>query len=213
MFQSEFRTSSRFSFIVQLNLVNEDYSSNFTEVTMKNCFFRVTLAATLLLIGLPSAASAQPGTPCSTEILSGTYAFTISGQIFHPDGTVDNRQGVAITHFYGWGGLSQNDFVVSTINGKSAPVPGVKDPTTGFNTAETGTYQVNPDCTGNMEIDFPAPPGETGAVIKLMFVLSDNGNSIHTVVSSLTPPGASAPVAASIRSEGRKITVYSGGQF
>ena len=44
-----------------------------------------------------------------------------------------------------------------------------------------------------------------GAIIKVMFVLSDHGRSIHTIVFSLTPPGAPAPVPVLIRSEGHKL--------
>ena len=44
-----------------------------------------------------------------------------------------------------------------------------------------------------------------GAVIKVHFVLSNFGRSVHTVVTSLTPPGAPGPVPALISSEGRKV--------
>jgi hypothetical protein len=75
-----------------------------------------------------------------------------------------------------------------------------------FRAGETGTYDVNSDCTGTAEIDFPPPPGVTsGAMIKLIFVLSNHGGTIHTVVTSLTPPGAPSPVPAVIHSDGWKL--------
>lgn len=44
-----------------------------------------------------------------------------------------------------------------------------------------------------------------GAIIVVKFLLSDHGRAIHTVVTSLTPPGASEAVPALIRSEGHKL--------
>jgi hypothetical protein len=102
------------------------------------------------------------------------------------------NDGVAMTTFDGIGGLTQVDWVMR--NGVADPPPGP-----GFHGNETGTYTVNPDCTGNAEIDFPIPPGGTsGAVITLKFVLGDHGRVIHTIVTSLrppnTPPGTTVPV-------------------
>lgn len=89
--------------------------------------------------------------------------------------------------------------------------PPPTDSVTGFHNQETGKYTVNQDCTGNFEIDNPATidpkTGATvsGAIIKVMFVLSDHGRGIHTIVYSLTPPGAPAPVPALIRSDGHEL--------
>jgi hypothetical protein len=102
------------------------------------------------------------------------------------------------------------DFVLSSPN--AGPPPGVSptDPVTGFHNEETGSYTVNADCTGHFEIDFPlltTPSGTTGkgAIIQVKFVLSNHGRSIHTIVTSLTPPGAPGPVPALLRSEGHKL--------
>ena len=80
------------------------------------------------------------------------------------------------------------------------PVPSPDtDPVSGFHTNETGTYTVNPDCTGNAAINFP-----NGTVIKLMFVVNGSGASVHTVVTSLTLPNGTSPGTPIIRSDGRK---------
>lgn len=126
---------------------------------------------------------------CSNSTLTGNYASTVSGQLFHADGTVETRQGLVMAHFFGDGNFTQKDFVLNTVNGHTSPTPGPVDQT-GFQIDESGTYQVNADCTGSLEIHFAPPPvpGATGAVIKLFFVLGSQGNALRTVVVSVTPP-------------------------
>jgi len=158
----------------------------------------------LAVTTLPGAALAQStdDNSCTNAALSGDYAFRITGNLLPPGGAPVAREGVAMAHFDGQGGLSQVDFIMS--NG--VPVAGPADPLTGFHTGETGWYKVNPDCTGRAEIRFPTPPGlESGAVIDLMFVLSADGRAIHTIVSRLLPPGSTTPVPASIHSDGEKL--------
>ena len=106
-----------------------------------------------------------------------------------------------MTHFDGRGGLTQVDFIVAN-PAPVAPLPPT-DPVTGFHTDETGTYQVFSDCTGKFEIDMPPHPG--GAVIKAMLVIANHGRTIHTIVSSLTPPGAAEPVHSAIHSDAEKV--------
>jgi hypothetical protein len=168
------------------------------------------LAASITLLALSGAARAQSddNDGCSNSTLKGDYAFTVSGQIFSPDGTSTLINAVAITNFdgktdaHGKGGLTQVDFVVNT-----PPVPvGVEptDPLTGFRTQESGTYQVFPDCTGQATINFPPHPG--GLVIQLAMVLSSEGRKIHAVVSALTPPGAPGPIpGVAVHSDAEKI--------
>jgi hypothetical protein len=161
--------------------------------------FLAALALTALISGTALAQSIDSG--CTTNTLSGEYAFRVAGQIYGPGGVVaQQRDGVALTHFDGAGHLTQVDWVMS--NG--SPLPGPTDKA-GFHTFETGTYTVNSDCTGAAEINFPAPPGSTGAVINLMFVLSNHARTIHTIVSQLIPPGSTTPVPVSIHSDGEKL--------
>lgn len=165
----------------------------------------VTVATTLPL----SARAGDDGAGCSNQTLRGAYAFVVSGRVFTALGTV-LRQGVAKTDFDGAGNLTQQDFLIQTLpSGVSSPVPTPPsdiDVTTGFHINETGTYVVNPDCTGEAVIHFPAPAGVTGAIIHLMFVLADGGRTIHTVVSTLTPPSNQPPIlGASIYSNGWRI--------
>jgi hypothetical protein len=163
----------------------------------------LTVAVLSLALG-GVALGATDNDTCSNATLTGNYAFTILGEELIPNGTTSFTKGVALTNFDGAGKLTQQDFIVT--DGKPTPANG--NSTTGFHfaTGQTGTYKVNPDCTGSAEIDFnvPVPSGSKG-VLKLMFVLSNHGRSIHAVVAEFTPPGATAPVLGTTRSDGFKV--------
>ena len=163
---------------------------------MKTRCWRMWFGMAILVIGMPLSARALDLDGCSNLTLRGDYNFTISGQIFHPDGTVDARAGVAIAHFHGDGTFDQDDFVMSSFLHGPVPSPDT-DPATGFHTNETGSYTVNPDCTGKGAINF-----HNGIVITLMFVVSRSGDTIHTVVSSVTMPNGMSPGTPVIRSDG-----------
>jgi|HubBroStandDraft_6_1064221.scaffolds.fasta_scaffold197422_2 hypothetical protein len=178
---------------------------------MKSFLFKAALALAVAPLALCGSAKAQDNDGCTDSTLKGDYAFTISGQIFLPNGTVVQREGIAMAHFDGAGTLSQVDLVLSSPN--APPPPGVSptDPVTGFHNDETGTYTVHKDCTGTFTINFPPLTDPMtgkmtpGAIIVASFVLSDHGRSIHVIVTSLTPPGAPKPVPVLIRSEGHKL--------
>ena len=71
---------------------------------------------------------------------------------------------------------------------------------------ETGTYQVNSNCTGSMEIhlNVPMTPPPHG-LIEILFVISDGGRHIHEVVSEFTPPGLTAPVPTQTSADDWKV--------
>lgn len=105
------------------------------------------------------------GPECSDHTLRGDYAFAIDGTILSAPSPLLLR-GVAMTHFDGHGNLSQVDFV--TLNG----VAGGPD----WRPA-TGTYEINPDCTGKAQIiPAGAPP------LNLRLVVGDRGRQVWTVV-------------------------------
>ena len=177
---------------------------------MKTLLWKGTLTTAVTLLALTSSARGQDNGGCTDATLKGDYAFTVSGQIFMPNGVVVQRDGVAMTHFDGARHLAQVDFVLSSPNAAPPPGPIPTDSVTGFHNMETGSYAVNSDCTGHFEIINPSitlPSGVTinGAKIDVMFVLSNHGRTIHTIVTSLTPPGAPGPVPALIHSEGYKL--------
>ena len=103
---------------------------------------------------------------CSNRTLRGDYGFDIGGQVLAgPRAGI--LRGVAMTSFDGHGNLSQVDF--ATFNG----VPGWPDwrPV-------TGTYALNPDCTGTAEL----VPNDGSPTLHLRLVVVDRGRQIRTIV-------------------------------
>jgi hypothetical protein len=122
----------------------------------------------LLLLTLALAASSTlmaHASACSNLTIRGTYAFTLHGQIFLPDGSTLLIDGIAKQTFDGSGNFTQVDAVAD--NGNLAPGwrPG------------SGTYSVNPDCTGAMTIVVPGLPD-----LHVQFIVSQSGNTIRQVV-------------------------------
>jgi hypothetical protein len=105
---------------------------------------------------------------CSNRTLRGDYGFSIDGQILGGPSPILIR-GVAMTSFDGHGNLRMIDFV--TLNG----VPASPD----WRPA-TGTYDLNPNCTGTAEFDF----GGGNPILRLRLVVADRGREIRTVVES-----------------------------
>jgi hypothetical protein len=177
--------------------------------------FWTSAAIRLSISGLLSAvfaahAFAVPAAPaCSDTSLQGAYASAVGGQLFHADGSVETRQGLVMSRFDGHGNFTQTDFVLNTLNGWTSPTPGPIDPQTGFQSHESGTYHVNPDCTGSMEIHFAPPPvpGATGAVIKLFLVIGSQDNALRMVVISVIPPSVIPNDISgfTLHSEGSKV--------
>lgn len=105
---------------------------------------------------------------CRNSTIRGNFAFAVDGLIFPPGGAPTiNVRAVAMTTFDGKGGLFQVDH--ATFNGVPA--------WSGWRPA-TGSYSINPDCTGTAEI---VPTGG-GPTLQLHLVVSDEGRRIDTVV-------------------------------
>jgi hypothetical protein len=175
---------------------------------MKISAHKVFLSSAVVLLALGGTAWAGDNHGCSDATLYGDYAFTVSGQIFLPNGTSILRDGVALTHFDGAGHLTQVDSVLSSPN--ATVVPGAPvDSETGFHDNETGTYTVHGDCTGTFEVLFPPNVSASGTVpgakLTVLFVLGNHGRDIYTIVTAITPPGAPGPVPALIHSDGHKL--------
>ena len=158
---------------------------------MKTCLWKGILAAAIALPALSGAAWAQStdNDGCTNATLLGDYAFTAhndvlgivtSGPTSHVFPTPIPFDSVAMTKFDGKGGLTQVDFVVR--NGVPIDGPGK------FNfDAQTGSYAVNTDCTGNFDFD------TNGVVLHVNFVLANQGREIRTVFrEEVLPDGFAA---------------------
>lgn len=147
-------------------------------------------AVSLLFCGLSGGVFAQ-GNGCNNGTITGTYIFTVTGQILAPAAAAGPVSGVALTIFDGGGGLTQVDHVVH--NG----VTPVEDWRPG-----TGTYQVNANCTGTFTFyPMPTVAADTSPAITVYFVIGLGGKQINTVVSGSpnTPPFMAALISTGTR--------------
>src|SRR5258708_22163999 len=121
------------------------------------------LLALALVVSSPLMSDASA---CSNSTIEGTYAFTIHGTVFLPGGAppllVD---GLAKPSFDGNGNITQLDAVA--VNGNVAP---------GWRLS-TGTYSVNPDCTGTFTVSNGDRPPING-----QFIVAQSGNTIREMV-------------------------------
>jgi hypothetical protein len=129
---------------------------------------RIPLLMLALTLAASSAVTAQASV-CNNSTIRGSYAYTIHGQVFIPNGPTLFIDGLAKTTFNGEGYLTELDAVA--VNGNVAPgwVP------------NTGTYSVNPDCTGTITVTNGNQPE-----IHLQIIVAQSGNTIHEMV---TDPG------------------------
>ncbi len=122
-------------------------------------------AFAVLVLGLAPMANAQ----CSVAALTGSFVRIDTGFVTSPPAFAGPLAGVHLMTFDGNGSLTTSGF--SSLNGN------VSKPTS------TGTYKVNPDCTGTYTSQ--SSTGRTGTAF---FVIANNGNEIHILP---TNPGAS----------------------
>jgi hypothetical protein len=127
----------------------------------------VMIGFVLLAFGASAVAQSknEPGNGprCSNRTLNGDYGFALDGT-FLPNTPF---RGVVMQHYDGNGNITQVDHIV--VYGTPPPqewTPG------------TGTYTVNPDCTGAATLTTPA------GTIYLHFVVVNSGKQINQVVDS-----------------------------
>ena len=122
--------------------------------------------------GSPGAALQLSETPprpaCTNRSLQGSFATVVEGYFLAGPAQVPLRS-VALTHFDGRGNVSQVDHAV--VDGMTPPADW---------TPATGTYAVNPDCTGQSELNIPGNPLSP---LTIRFVIADDGNLLVSVLS------------------------------
>ena len=158
---------------------------------MNSWNFKGMLAAAIVFPALSGAAWAggSDDLGCSNATLKGAYALsvlTIAAAAPLEPGVV-----VVLGRFDGKGGFTQIDYPGDGLS--------MTPPLTAFRTGQTGTYTVNPDCTGFQTISLGAGVGVTTKA----FVISNGGRSIHGVVAGFTLGGTA--VSAQARFDGWKV--------
>ena len=143
---------------------------NAKEMIMKRSTIAKTFAiaaVTALALGLaPTAKADDKG--CSNATLIGTFGFTSSGFITAPPAVAGPFAGVGTQTFDGNGTTTAT--ATQSQNGNIRQV------------TITGTYTVNPDCTGTLTL--LASPG--GFTSHFYFVIDDTGNELLAIC---TDPG------------------------
>jgi len=127
--------------------------------------FRISLFVLTLALAASSTLTAH-ASACSNSTIRGSYAFTIHGTLFLPNGLTVVVDGIDKITFDGKGNFTQLDAVA--MNG-ILDAPGFRP--------GTGTYSVSPDCTGTQTIVVPGLPD-----LHLQFIVAQSGNTIHQVV-------------------------------
>ena len=125
--------------------------------------FRTSLLLLTFALAASSTLTAH-ASGCTIRTMKGAWVQHLQGLIFLPDGTSLVLTGVTKSTYDGLGNISVLD--ASGVNGN---VP------TGWRTG-SGSYTVNPDCTGTETISFPGQ-----ADIHAQFVVAQSGNKLHYV--------------------------------
>jgi hypothetical protein len=131
--------------------------------------FTIAAIAALVLSMVPAAKAADKG--CSNASIKGTYAFKGTGSHFPPTGAALLDVVFAQT-FDGNGALTATG--IQSDNGNILQL------------TQTGTYTVNPDCTGT----YTALVSPLGFTVHFFFVIADSGSELivistdaHTVLA------------------------------
>jgi hypothetical protein len=128
------------------------------------------LAAAIMLPALGGAAWADDF-KCSNAPLQGDYAFGVTNY-----NAPQIHVAAGIKHFYGNGKMTQRDY-----RGNTLPIQ-LSDPG-----QESGTYTLNPDCSGILETQV------ANGTITALIVVYEGGRYIHEVVGTLVPTGSMPP--------------------
>ena len=136
---------------------------------------RILIAVTQMMtvcvvLTLGASAVAQgPGTgPCSNRTLFGNYGWSSQGQVLPAPGVALPFTSTGVANFDGKGNLSWLEHTV--VGGEQLGADW---------TAGSGTYTVNPDCTGKMVATTPNSP----VPLNIFFSLVQQGKQFYTVAN------------------------------
>jgi hypothetical protein len=140
--------------------------------------------AVIALLSLHSLAHADDGA-CTTATLKGSYGVKVHAQslgiltgtppnqVLHRYAIPNDVDAVALATFDGHGAGTQEDFAM--VNGAVRP----GSPPDAFVPNEMLSYDVNANCTGDLQITFP-----TNVSLTQKTVVVDNGNEMFGVTSA-----------------------------
>ncbi|HXH07635.1 MAG TPA: hypothetical protein VNI83_13720 [Vicinamibacterales bacterium] len=131
-------------------------------------------------------AGGQPGQPCSERTVEGSYAFALQGNV-HGIGPIAVA---GTTSFDGQGSTSIEGFVATTTG-----APAIR-------AAISGSYTVEPDCTGSATYTVPAPGLFGFTQLRFDGVIVDNGEEIRYLIT--TPGITFAGATVRQHSKGRR---------
>ncbi|MDQ6884310.1 MAG: hypothetical protein M3077_08775 [Candidatus Dormibacteraeota bacterium] len=157
---------------------------------MRQNLFRTALATvTVALVVFAATSSGQRASAdqrCSNQTIKGDYGALVYGSVHQPPGSPNEAgdiAGVGRSHQDGRGHLTVAD--VASFNGF------VQDRT------GTGTYTVNPDCTGEATITITGEPNPLHIHLVIVssgehvyFVARDPGSVIHGTLTRMSEKGA-----------------------
>jgi hypothetical protein len=133
--------------------------------------FAVALA-TVLILGIAPQAQAGDGKGCSNATLTGTFVFTASGFLVAPPQFAGPFAGVGTQTFDGNGGTHATETVSQNGNILKVTI--------------TGTYTVNPDCTGSMTLNISSQNPPVSLTDHISFAIVDSGAGFQAIQ---TDPG------------------------
>ena len=162
---------------------------------MKRNMSQKTLAIiflTMLYAGVAPAASAQDEGRCSSATVAGKWGFTTNGTVVG----IGPRDSLGIFTLDGAGNL---------VNGKATAS------LNGSVTEETfsGTYSMNPDCTGKLSIQIFDLSGNKILSATLNLVFDDNIQELRAIFTSAVLPNGT-PLGTVITVQARRINPNSG---
>ena len=128
--------------------------------------FTIAAVTALALSVVPTANANEKG--CSDATLKGTFAQKGTGVIIAPPSLAGPMANVGTLTFDGNGAVTGT--LINSLNGNIVPA------------TETGTYKVDPDCTGTYTVQI-SPLGITG---NAFFVIDESGNELQIIT---TDPG------------------------
>jgi hypothetical protein len=133
---------------------------------------RMWMATTIICVLLASGASAiaqANGEHCSNRTVFGNYGYSAEGVLLPAPSVTLQFRSMGVAHFDGNGNLSWVEHTV--VNGMSLQ-PGF--------IAASGTYTVNPDCTGTAVVNTPNSP----VPLNFALVVVRHGTEVHTILDT-----------------------------